>query len=708
MSLLKYLFAILVVVVGILTTLPNATRCETSYYEKYYSARRVVPPKHPSMLQLNISVSLLQVEMNEFEQVAVVGDLKELGQWQANSAVILNRSNEYGIWKTTVQVPVNITINYRYFIAAIDQETSGIQIRRWESHLHPRMLTLSINNISVSDQFGLIGDHTMPEQEEREIQRGWLNIGRIVQFKLFRNPLQVNNSAVDIVEGQQLRIKLQPVDPTWRTPIMPSAKAFSEYARYEYGNSFLKTQPEYGVPYDENSIILFHTTVTELLQVAFLFQLYAEDIRHNSIRVIGYQYVYPSVLENTSGSLELTLLSPIWLNAMGSLAIEYLIIKPLTEGYVDFHTSFMNYWRTNWTNLEVGHRGLGKSLRETVHAPPAIENTLAAMHSAVQIGIDMVEFDVILTKDLIPIIYHDFNIYVCEHSKTPKISLDLTEVAIKDITYEQLKDLKTYQIIGTKIIEFPSHNSIEDENLRLFPSFEDFLTKVNKSLGFDIEIKWPQQLKNGSWESRQTIDENLYIDRILEVMLRHGCGRFSFFSCLDADIGTILRYKQNMYPIMFITSFQETNYMDPRSDTIYEAIDTAQMFDFVGVISYTGFIKAKSSWIQMVLKQNKKIFLYGPDFKDRDSIDWFLQQHVTGVIYDRVDLYWSTNKTSIFLSSPDLPEFFQLQCPSSNQYSNSNSNSMSTDVFINCWSLQMILGHHLFDYILLKTPGWID
>ncbi|KAI9582871.1 glycerophosphocholine phosphodiesterase GPCPD1 [Glossina fuscipes] len=670
MSLLKYLLAILVMV-GILTTLPTATRCETSYYEKYYSARRVVPSKHPSKLQLNFSVSLLEVEMNEFEQVAIVGDLKELGQWQANAAILLNRSAEYGIWKTVLQVPVNITINYRYFIAAVDQETGGVQIRRWESHLHPRMLSLSINNVSISDQFGLIGDN--PGQQ-REIQRGWLNVGRIVQFKLFRNPLQVNNSTIEITEGQQLRIKLQPVDPAWRTPIMPSSKAFSEYVRYEYGNSFLKTQPEYGVPYDENSIILFHTAVSELPNVAFLFQLYAEDVRHNSIRVIGYQYIYPSVLEDTAGSLQLTLLSPVWLNAMGSLTIEYLIIKPLAEGHVDFHTSFMEYWRANWISLEAGHRGLGKSLRETINAPPAVENTLASMNAAAEFGIDIGEFDVILTKDLIPIIYHDFNIYVCEHSKTPKILSDLTEVSLKDITYEQLKDLKTYQVIGTKIIEFPSHNSVEDENLRLFPSFEDFLTKVNKSLAFNIEIKWPQQLKNGSWESSQTIDKNLYVDRVLEVMLKHGCGRFSFLACLDADIGALLRYKQNMYPIMFLTPSLEVNYMDPRSDTIYEAINTAQVFDFIGIIQHTGFIKMKPSWVQLVLKQNKKIFLWGPDFKDRESIDWFLQQHITGVIYDRVDLYWPTNKTSILISSPDLPEFFQLQCPSSNQ------NAMSTDV----------------------------
>lgn len=662
---LKFLLASLAVV-SIWSTLPTATQCDTSYYEKYYSARRFLPLKKSSLLQVNFTLRLDNENLEEFEKVALVGDAQAVGSWRANGAVIMNKTQEFGIWEASVWLNANSSLNYRYFIAAHDKRSGQIQVRRWESAIQSRYLNITSSPLKRSDIFGFIQPGL-----GKETQRGWLNSGHIVQFKLFRNPLQLNDSSANA--QQRLRVKLTPVDPHWRTSIVPSARAYTEYVRMEYGNSFLKKQPAHGVLYEKKDIIMFHSTVSDLQDVAYLFEILVEDIETNMVRVIGYQYIYPESIKATDGEISINLLSPIWMNSIGVLKLQYVVINPLPNSSVDFRTSFSNYWRSNWTGLEAGHRGLGKSLKETTNAAPILENTVASMLAAAELGTDLVEFDVQLTKDLVPIIYHDFSILVCMESKTPTSKDDLTEVMIKDITYEQLKDLTTYQVVGSKIIEYPSHNSVVNETHRMFPTFEDFLTKVNKSVGFDIEIKWPQLKSNGVWESIQTIDKNLYIDRILSVMLKHGCGRLSFFTSFDADICSMIRFKQNMYPVMFLSSSKEANFVDPRSDTIYDTVNTAQAFDLAGIVPNAVFIKKNPEWVNVALKQNKKIFLWGGDLKDRESIDWFIAQNPTGVIYDRMDLYLTANRTSAFELENDLPDFFQLQCSPAGQGSGENA-----------------------------------
>ncbi|XP_054740267.1 glycerophosphocholine phosphodiesterase GPCPD1-like [Anastrepha obliqua] len=644
-------------VLSIFAGLPRAAQCDSSYYEKYYTARRFVPLKRNSLIPFNFTVSLSDQPIASYELVAMVGDIKQLGAWRADKAILLNRTQDHKVWTASVALPVNTTVNYRYFIAAIDNETGVVNVRRWETHINARNFRVGTVSGNRTDVCGWI------DPKQKELQRGWLNAGNIVQFKLFRNPLNVNESRAG---NEELRLKLQPVEPRRLSAILPSSKAHTEYVRMVYGDSYLRTQPEFGVPYKPNDILIFHSTVSQLDKVAYLLKLYATQNGNELVRLVGYQYIYPDHLQGTEGNFTINLLSPVWLNAIGSLKVQYLVIKPLPNSTVDFHTSFVDYWRSNWTALDAGHRGLGKSLQQATNAPAIIENTVASMKASAALGADFVEFDVMLTSDLVPVIYHDYYIYVCMDPKTPTSKDDLTKVLIKDVTYEQLKNLKTYQVVGNKIIEYPAHNNVEQEDQRLFPLFEDFLTKVNKSVGFDIEIKWPQLILTGTLESVQTIDKNTYVDRILDVMLRHGCGRLSFFTSFDADICTLLRFKQNLYPVMFLSSTVLGVYADPRSDSIYDTVNNAQAFDLAGIVPNAVHIKSNPSWIEVAAKQGKKVFLWGDTLKDTESIAWFKAQGPTGVIYDRLDLWLPSNKQSAFELEYDLPAFFQLQC-SANQ-----------------------------------------
>lgn len=104
--------------------------------------------------------------------------------------------------------------------------------------------------------------------------------------------------------------------------------------------------------------------------------------------------------------------------------------------------SFARYWSGNWTGLDVGHRGSGTSFKAN-DGNVIRENTIASLKKAAAHGADMVEFDVQLSKDLVPVIYHDFNVYVSikkkSDSSTPH---DMLELPMRELTLSQLKDLK--------------------------------------------------------------------------------------------------------------------------------------------------------------------------------------------------------------------------------------------------------------------------
>lgn len=113
---------------------------------------------------------------------------------------------------------------------------------------------------------------------------------------------------------------------------------------------------------------------------------------------------------------------------------------------------------------------------------------------------------------------------------------------------------------------------------------------LNPHVGFNIEIKWNTQLLDGSYELYHPYDMNLYLDRILEVVLQYGGTRRIIFSCFNPDTCSALRMKQNKYPVLFLTQGETTRYppyKDPRCWSILPAIKFANMIEILGLSVHT-------------------------------------------------------------------------------------------------------------------------
>jgi len=107
----------------------------------------------------------------------------------------------------------------------------------------------------------------------------------------------------------------------------------------------------------------------------------------------------------------------------------------------------------------IGHRGA------RAYAP---ENTLASIHTAADMGIEWVEIDAKLTKDSVPIIFHDDELEHCSNGSGKVAETD----------FETIKELDAgswfaESFIGEKI-----------------PELEEMLNIIiNRKLGLNIEIK---------------------------------------------------------------------------------------------------------------------------------------------------------------------------------------------------------------------------
>lgn len=269
--------------------------------------------------------------------------------------------------------------------------------------------------------------------------------------------------------------------------------------------------------------------------------------------------------------------------------------------------SWCRYWNRKWTGLEVGHRGSGTSFKQTTSTGENTirENTIASLKRAAEHGADMVEFDVQLSKDMIPVIYHDFLVYVSLKRKKSLDENDMLELPMSELTLEQLKHLKVYHVVEGKTRQAKFFDEHLDEH-QPFPQLADALEAIDEDVGFNVEIKWNQKLIDGTMEiDRINKNRNLYLDCILNVVLSKAGRRRIVFSCFDPDICTMLRVKQNLYPVMFLTigvTERYAMYHDPRGSTMTMSAYHAYANELLGIVAHSEDLLRDSSQVCTRLK----------------------------------------------------------------------------------------------------------
>ncbi|GMM34171.1 glycerophosphocholine phosphodiesterase [Saccharomycopsis crataegensis] len=100
------------------------------------------------------------------------------------------------------------------------------------------------------------------------------------------------------------------------------------------------------------------------------------------------------------------IIESVTLEELGTVRFEILDVSSFTHPNMTYDIS-ESYWKTLISTRVIGHRGLGKNINSKSSLQLG-ENTVESFIAAASLGASYVEFDVQLTKDLVPVIYHDF------------------------------------------------------------------------------------------------------------------------------------------------------------------------------------------------------------------------------------------------------------------------------------------------------------
>nr|XP_012151100.1 PREDICTED: glycerophosphocholine phosphodiesterase GPCPD1-like isoform X2 [Megachile rotundata]XP_012151102.1 PREDICTED: glycerophosphocholine phosphodiesterase GPCPD1-like isoform X2 [Megachile rotundata] len=655
-------------------------------------------------------VQVHKLEKNEV--LYVVGNLPELGAWNHNQAVQLSQEhgsrdsptlfdsnssaefysddghageNLFGdvddedgqTFSQKVSLPIDTDVEFRYFVAVICQSNGTknsaktLIIRRWETHMAPRLIkknapsNFTSDTLPDADKFGYYNGYC-------KIERGWLTDETVVQFKLFNNPIKLWKNRL---QNKKVHIKMTPVNLvrhnslelqqfggdcvddslSMDTQDIVDQPAFSitEIAVMNDEEPHFKIQEQFGRAYNEDEFIIFNVAVRYPETIAYLVDYYVYSSRcfpGEPPNHIGFSYILPSTLQASVGLLTVPITSTKH-RPIGQLTVEYVVIKSIPDYPWDMSISYAKHWEQRWSGLDVGHRGLGTSF-QTKNCANVRENTVASLKTASYHGADMVEFDVQLSKDHIPVIYHDFYVSISLKRKKQIEAMDMLEIPVKDLTLEQLHLLKVYHVAEGRE-KNPRFFDEDLEDHQPFPTLQTVLQELEQHVGCNIEIKWTMQLKDGTFELNHPFDLNLYLDIILKVVLEYGGDRKIVFSSFNPDICAMIRLKQNKYPVVFLTqgiTSKYPTYHDPRCQTIPMAVRHALAADILGINVHTEDILRDPSQVKLVKDAGLIIFCWGDDNNDKDTIQHLKKLGLHAVIYDKIDEYNAKEvKESIFL-----------------------------------------------------------
>ncbi|KAJ5312428.1 hypothetical protein PENANT_c027G00120 [Penicillium antarcticum] len=417
--------------------------------------------------------------------------------------------------------------------------------------------------------------------------------------------------------------------------------------------------------------IVFHTT--DPSKVRLLFDL-VPTYAGSKEKVVGRGVALLSSIKPTVGSHRINLKGdstvPIvaanTLEVIGSVTFNFLIITPFKHPNMSI-TGNQTYWRSMSSTMVIGHRGLGKNMASR-NSLQLGENTIQSFIAAANLGASYVEFDVQLTKDHVPVIYHDFlvsetGIDAPVHTLTLDQFLELgkgrhrnvlpgpvningeildigprqrsmsvggSEYNPAELT-DKIKHTRDFKKKGFK-------GNTRGEHIQApFATLEELFKKIPKPVGFNIELKYPM-LHESEEEEMDTyaVELNSFVDTILTKVYDLGGGRDMLFSSFNPDICLLLSFKQPSIPVLFLTDAGASPVGDIRASSLQEAVRFASRWNLLGIVSQAQPLVLCPRLVRIVKESGLVCVSYGALNNDGENVDYQVAEGIDAVIVDSV------------------------------------------------------------------------
>ncbi|AED94635.1 Glycerophosphodiester phosphodiesterase GDPD2 [Arabidopsis thaliana] len=280
----------------------------------------------------------------------------------------------------------------------------------------------------------------------------------------------------------------------------------------------------------------------------------------------------------------------------------------------------------------IGHRGIGMNVLQSSdrRARGVKENSILSFNSAAKYPIDFIEFDVQVTKDDCPVIFHDDFIYSEENgivNESRVTDLSLSEFLLYGPQKETEKIGKTLMRKSKEGKVLKWDVDLDDSLCTLQEAFE----QVEQTLGFNIELKFDDQ----------TVYEREFLVHILrsvlQVVSNYAKDRPVIFSSFQPDAAKLVRELQSTYPVFFLTDAGNEIHNDERRNSLEEAIQVCLEGGLQGIVSEVKGVFRNPAAISKIKESNLSLLTYGKLNNVGEAVYMQYVMGIDGVIVDFVE-----------------------------------------------------------------------
>ena len=280
--------------------------------------------------------------------------------------------------------------------------------------------------------------------------------------------------------------------------------------------------------------------------------------------------------------------------------------------------------------LVIGHRGNGMNMLQSsdLRMKAIKENTILSFNTAGKYAVDFIEFDVQVTKDGCPIVFHDNFIYSEENGSI--FEKRVTELSLAEfLTYGPQREAG---LEGKNLLRKTKDGKIFNwavESDEHACTLQEAFQKVNPSLGFNIELKFDDYIV---YQHQHLTD---VLQSILQVVFDHANERPVIFSTFQPDAALVVKKLQSTYPVFFLTNGGNEIYEDVRRNSLEEAIKLCLEGDLQGIVSEVRGIFRNPGAVKKIKDLKLSLLTYG---KLNNVAEAVYMQHLMGVDGVIVDL----------------------------------------------------------------------
>lgn len=428
--------------------------------------------------------------------------------------------------------------------------------------------------------------------------------------------------------------------------------------------------------------IVFHTPDPSKVKILFdLIPTYAGS----KDRIVGRGVALLSSVKSSLGTKRMPLQGDVTvpiiaannLEVIGSVTFNFLVITPFKHPKMSV-TETQTYWKSMASTMVIGHRGLGKNFSAGRRSLQLGENTIQSFIAAANLGASYVEFDVQLTKDHVPVIYHDFlvsetGIDAPVHTltleqflhvndiRTPRHSRPASPVPFENPKLSNIKysDIRASRLRSMSVGGSDTNDTIDmEERMKHtrdfkkkgfkgnsrgnhiqapFATLEEMFRKIPAEVGFNIEMKYPMLFESEDEEmDAYAVELNSFVDTVLTKVYDLGKGRNIIFSSFNPDVCLLLSFKQPSIPVLFLTDSGTTSAGDIRATSLQEAIRFASRWNLLGVVSAAEPLVAAPRLVRVVKESGLVCVSYGTLNNDSEKVKLQVKQGIDAVIVDSV------------------------------------------------------------------------